>query len=159
MRRVASAVVALKRQATPWPDRKLESLGGIMHLLACKDQKEQPFDAFYREVTQWEKPTSREIGAVMLALIDRLRALPNDRRVFGLTSHLRLCLLAEDTYRSPWFVIISALDSRNYFVEYLMPAHVAPWPHAYVKGEPRSEDDAVRMIEIAMDKSEGWNQR
>jgi hypothetical protein len=41
-------------------------------------------------------------------------------------------------------------------VEYLMPERSAPWPHAYVKGEARSEDDAVRMIEIAMDQSEGW---
>jgi hypothetical protein len=40
-----------------------------------------------------------------------------------------------------------------------MPERIAPWPQAYVKGEARSEDEAVRMIEVAMDKSEGWIQR
>jgi hypothetical protein len=127
-----------------------------MNLTRCKDQSKRTLDEFYNEVTQGESRVSRKMGTVMLALIARLRALPLDRRVFGLTSHLRLCLLAEDTYESPWFVIVSALDNRNYYVEYLMPERSAPWPHAYVKGEARSEDDAVRMIEIAMDQSEGW---
>lgn len=68
-----------------------------MHLIGCQDQKEQHLDAFYTEVTQWEEPVSREIGRVMLCLIARLRALRDERRVFGLTSRLRLCLLAEDT--------------------------------------------------------------
>ena len=130
-----------------------------MHLTGCKDQSKQPFDDFYTEVLQWENVVGREVGAVMLALIARLRALPNDRRVFGLTSHLRLCLLAEDSWKSPWFVIVSALDKNNYYVDYLMPDHIAPWPRAYVRGEARSEDETVRMIEIAMEKSEGWIQR
>jgi hypothetical protein len=60
-------------------------------------------------------------------------------------------------YTSPWFVIISALDKRNYSVEYLMPERVAPWSQAYVRGEARSEDDAVQMVVTAMEKSEGWN--
>ena len=92
-----------------------------MHLIGCQDQKEQHLDAFYTEVTQWDQAVSREIGKVMLSLVARLRALPDERRVFGLTSHLRLCLLAEDTWKSSWYVIVSALDSRNYTVEYLMP--------------------------------------
>jgi hypothetical protein len=88
-----------------------------MHITGCKDQNEQLLDDFYTEVTRWESPVSREMGKVMLALIARLRALPHDRHVFGLTSHLRLCLLAEDSWQSPWFVIVSALDKHNYYVE------------------------------------------
>lgn len=41
-----------------------------------------------------------------------------------------------------------------------MPTAVAPWPDARVQGEARSEarseDEAVRMILIAMERSEGW---
>jgi hypothetical protein len=92
----------------------------------------------------------------MLDLMSRLQALPDEQRVFGLTSHFRLCLLAKDDYVSPWLVIISALDKHNYFIEYLMPDNVAPWPGAYVRGQANSEDDAVRMIMIAMEKSGGW---
>ena len=101
-----------------------------MHLTHCQDQKRQTLEEFYTDVTTWDKATSRDVGRVMLGLIARLRALPDERRVFGLTSHLRLCLLASDTYKSPWFVIFSALNERNIYVEYLMPKRIAPWPRA-----------------------------
>jgi hypothetical protein len=133
--------------------------GIAMHLTGCQDQKSRSLDEFYAEVTQQESVVCREGGQAMLDLIARLRALPDEHRVFGLTSHHRLCLLAEDTCQSSWFVIISALDKRNYYVEYLMPERIAPWPHAYVKGEARSEDDAVQMIVTAMEKAEGWSAR
>ena len=128
-----------------------------MHLTRCKDQHNRSLDEFYADLSQSHEYVTREGGKVMLKLLARVRTLPSERRLFGLTSHYRLCLLSEDTYTSPWFVIIWALDSRNYFVEYLMPEHVAPWPHAYVRGEARSEDDAVRMIVTAMEKSGGWS--
>ena len=92
----------------------------------------------------------------MLDLIARLRALPDDRQVWGLTSHERLCLLATDSSASPWYVIVAALDSQNIFIEYLVPGDSAPWPNAYMRGEARSHDDAVRMIVTAMNESRGW---
>jgi hypothetical protein len=128
-----------------------------MHLTRCKDQKRATLDEFYGEMRDSNEPITRKGGEVMLDLLARLRALPDDRRVFGLTSHYRLCLLSQDTYTSPWFVIVSALDERNFYIEYLMPEREAPWQHAYVRGEARSADDAVRMIETAMKKSGGWD--
>lgn len=137
----------------------MKKLGIAMHLTECQDQKSRTLEEFYTEVSQQESVVCREGGKAMLDIIARIRALPDERRVFGLTSHQRLCLLAQDTFRSPWYVIISALDGRNYSVEYLMPEHIAPWPHAYVKGEASSEDDAVQMIVTALEKSEGWSSR
>ncbi len=125
-----------------------------MHLTRCHDQKSKTLDEFYGEMSQSDKPVTREGGKAMLALMARLRALPNERRVYGLTSHYRLCLLAQDSAETSWFVIVAALDARNFFVEYLMPECVAPWPHAYVRGEARSEDEAVQMILTGMEKSE-----
>ena len=130
-----------------------------MHLTRCQDQRRQTLDEFYTERTSSTEPVSREGGQAMLDLLARLRGLPDAHRVYGLTSLHRLCLLAEDTYDSPWLVIVAALDKRNYFIEYLMPAAVAPWPRAYVRGEARSEDEAVQMILTAMEKSEGWRPR
>src|SRR2546422_123773 len=127
-----------------------------MHLTRCKDQKSGTLDEFFTEVSEADHHVSREGGKAMLDLIARLRALPDRRRVYGLTSHHQLCLLADDTYTSPWFVIVSALDKRNYFVEYRMPERDAPWSRAYVRGEASSEDEAVQMIITAMEKSEGW---
>jgi hypothetical protein len=127
-----------------------------MHLTRCQDQKHRTLEDYYTEEEHSTNPVCREIGRVMLALIARLRAIPDERSFFGLTSHLSLCLLAEDTWKSPWRVIISALDSRNYTVEYLMPAAIAPWPRAHVKGEARSEDEAIQMVLTAIERSEGW---
>lgn len=130
-----------------------------MDLARCQDQKSKTLEEFFTEVSQQESVVSREGGKAMLGIIARLRALPDERQLYGLTSHHRLCLLAQDTSRSPWFVIVSTLDSRNYYVEYLMPGRIAPWPHAYVKGEAQSEDGAVQMIVTAIERSEGWSSR
>ena len=92
----------------------------------------------------------------MLDLLARLRALPDERCVYGLTSHDRVCFLAQDTYLSPWFVIFRAIWNHDYYVEYLMPERYAPWPNAHIYGNPRSADAAVQMILTAMEKSEGW---
>lgn len=128
-----------------------------MHLTRCKDQSRGTLDEFYGEIRDTNQPGCRQGGEAMLDLIARLRALPDDRHVYGLTSLGRLCLLSKDTYTSPWFVIVSALDEKNYYVEYLMPEREAPWPNARVRGEARSTDDAVRMIVTAMEKSGGWS--
>ena len=127
-----------------------------MNLERCKDQPSKTLDQFYERIATSDDELNRTSGNSMLALISRLRALPDERRVWGLTSHHRLCLLAHDTATSPWFVIVVAADPRSYFIEYLMPAAVAPWTDARVQGEARSEDEAVRMILIAMERSEGW---
>ena len=127
-----------------------------MHLNRCKDQKSRTLDEFYTDESETDHPVSRESGKAMLSLITRLRALPDPRRLYGLTSHNHLGLLSEDTSRSAWFVKVAALDKRNYWIEHLMPEANAPWPNAYVQGHAHSEDEAVRMILTAMEKSEGW---
>lgn len=92
----------------------------------------------------------------MLALISRLRVLEDARIVYGLTSHYHLYLLAQDTAQSSCLVSVIAGDKQHYYIEYLIPESIAPWPKAWVRGEAHSEDDAVSMILIAMEKSEGW---
>lgn len=94
--------------------------------------------------------------ATMLSLLARLRALPGDKPVFGITSHRRLLLLAEDSHQSPKFVSVSILCKIEYHIEALLPEWAAPWPGAYVRGFARTEDEAVEMIVTAMNVSEGW---
>jgi hypothetical protein len=130
-----------------------------MHLIRCKDQKRQTLDEFYSELGRSDRFVDQNIGGAMLDLIARLRALPGEQQLFGLTSHYRLCLLDEDDYTAPWRVIISAVDRRDYSIQYLMPVRLAPWPNASVRGEARSIEAAVEMIIIAMEKSEGWVQK
>jgi hypothetical protein len=127
-----------------------------MHLTRCTDQSSKTLDEFYGQATGHDDVVVREGGRAMLDLIARLCALPDERRVWGLTSHQRLCLLSSDTSASPWYVIVAALNHRNNFIEYLMPSVSAPWTNAYVRGEARSEDQAIEMVITAMDRSGGW---
>ena len=130
-----------------------------MQLERCKDQPSTTLDDYYQGIAQHSRQLDTEIGKAMLDLLVALRARPDDRRVWGLTSHYRLCLLAQDTYLSPWFVIVAALDNRNYTIEYLMPSDVEPWPNAYVRGEARSTEAAANMVAIAMSRCDGWKAR
>ena len=127
-----------------------------MQLTRCKNQAYDTLDEEYGKLARSDDAFNRERGAAMLDLLARLRALPGDKPAFGLTSHHRLVLLAEDSYKSPWFVIVSALDKFNYAIEALLPEWAAPWPVAFVRGEARTADEATEMIVTAMTVSEGW---
>jgi hypothetical protein len=131
-----------------------------MHLVRCSEQGSQTLDEFYADIAANEPPYWHT-GPAMLSLIKRLRELPDNREVWGLTSHNRLCLLTQnDSFPNgviaPWYVIFVAGDMNAYYVEYLMPEAIAPWPNAYVRGEARSEDEAIEMILTAMERSGGW---
>ena len=124
-----------------------------MQLEQCSEQATYGMDRFYAELAVHD-PQS---GEAMIELLARLRSLDHPNRVWGLTSHTRLCLLAQDSSATPWYVIAYPVTRRDYTVEYLMPASLSPpWPNAYVRGEARSVDDAVNMIITAMDRSGGW---
>jgi hypothetical protein len=129
-----------------------------VQLQRCSDQRRKTLDEFYEE---WipRGPAIGVDGRAMIDLIAALRACPDPRTAWGLTSHATLCLLAEDTARSPWYVKVIASSPGHICVEYLMPAATAPWPNAYVQGEARSVDEAVAMVLTAMDRCGGWPPR
>jgi hypothetical protein len=138
-----------------------------MHLTRCSAQADQTLEEYFGQppTEDWRRPFE-----AMLQLIQRLRALPDDRRVFALTSLFSLCLQVRDGYPSPVFVTVAVHDTsarakkhpelspRRYYIEFLVPERLAPWPNAWVRGEARSEDEAVQMILTAMEKSEGWTE-
>jgi hypothetical protein len=127
-----------------------------MHLIRCRDQLPESLEEFYSGLAKNCDGILREDAEAMLSLLARLRAESDDRQVFGLTSHARLSLLAADDYRSEKYVVIAALGRLEFHVKYLMPAAAAPWPGAYVTGGTRSINEAIRMILIGMDNSQGW---
>lgn len=128
-----------------------------MQLTQCRDQKRPPtLEAYFAELGDSIAPSMRAACRVMQDLVVRLRALPNDWCVYGLTSHYRLCLLSVDSYDSPWWVTIAALNAQSIAVDYLVPAHMAPWPGARTCGQAQSTEAAVSMIQIAMEASGGW---
>lgn len=128
-----------------------------MRLEQCTKQHAYTLESFYGMVATHDDPFVRARGERMLSLIARLRALESEHHVWGLTSHTSLCLLAQDDSSSPRYVTIEALGRRSYPIDYRMPPSIAPWPGARVQGEARSEDDAIRMIILAMERSGGWS--
>ncbi len=128
--------------------------GAAMTLRRCKDQNSQTIEEFYEFSATFK--VGREGAKAMLRLLARLRQNPDNWIVFGLTSHERLGLKAEDDYWSRSHVIIDALNDRNYKIDQAMPGGDQKRPEAWVHRTARSEDEAVEMILLAMKESGGW---
>jgi len=96
-------------------------------------------------------------GQGTLAVIERLRALPDDRLVYGLTSVDRLCLLSQDDYTTPWWVVLTSHSARDFTVECRMPADQAPWRSAKITGKTEDLSKAVEMLVESLKVSRGWN--
>jgi hypothetical protein len=120
-------------------------------------QASQTLEAEYAEFAALppENPL-RKVGEQMLALLPLLSEVGAKCDVWALTSHARLCLLADDDWESPWFVQIDALSWGGFEVRYLLPPEAAPWPQAAVLGFARDVRMASSMIRTAMARSGGF---
>jgi hypothetical protein len=127
-----------------------------MNLVRCQDQKGETLEEFYAEMSLHDGYDGVEGGKTMLALMERLRAVPYEKPVYGLTSIGRLVLLSKDSSIPPWHVVIYAVNKKRYAVECYLHEDEAPWPGAYVRGEAESEDEILPMILSAMERSRGW---
>ena len=114
---------------------------------------------YYREFLDWDlgpEDSSTQVATQMLQLLPVLEALCLNVTVWGLTSMQRLCLLADDDWRSPWFVIIQAKPMGGFQIQYRMSQAEAPWPNAIVEGFAEDKERACELIRIAMERSGGW---
>ena len=126
-----------------------------MRIRRCGPAPES-LEQFYRERSL--ATDHHRIGALeTLSLLERLAAHPDPCEVWALTSEMEgLCLLERDDPTIPPRVIWMACDSRDYFIKFLMPPALAPWPDAYMEGQAHSEDEAFNMILTGMRQSQGW---
>lgn len=102
-----------------------------MALTRISAQSRQTLEDFYLEVSN-EKSSSiwAERGNAMLAFIKIINELFSGPTIRALTSLERLILLNEDNYESRHFVMISCLNSKEFYFDYLMPLEKQPWPDA-----------------------------
>ena len=124
-----------------------------MPIIRCSAQKNATLEQFY---TEGDHKQTLDMGAKMLSLINLIDTKFKDTTIFGLTSLYRLMLLANDTYKSPWFVCIAS-DGQTFYIDYLVPKSNQPWADARVKGEAESIEQAFKYVLIAMTNSEGWS--
>ncbi len=128
-----------------------------MPLRRISEQKSRTIQEFYVAVIEEQKASTwNDSGKTMLSLVQRLDELFTNDIIWCLTSHYRLVLLADDDWKSPWYVLVSSLDHKEIYVEYRMPDDLKPWEDATVKGTANSIDKAVEYILIAMQRCEGW---
>ena len=119
-----------------------------MHLVQCKDQRGTSLEEFYDFARKYQP----ELAVAMLDLVATLRGVKEARQAYVLTSHLRLVLLAQDDYRSPWWVIAEPVGDGRFAVEQLVPEE----PDRPLRTEARTAKKAVKLILKAMDRSGGW---
>ncbi|MCA9794163.1 MAG: hypothetical protein KC910_20285 [Candidatus Eremiobacteraeota bacterium] len=91
-------------------------------------------------------------------MLELLSQAPDRPGVFGLTSHESLCLLSEDNYDTPWWVIITPTPPRTFQVEYRPHEAVPPWKDAYVKVLARTPKEAVEQALFGMERSRAWTE-
>src|SRR5262245_33488325 len=106
-------------------------------------QNDWPIEEFYRWVVRTGDAFGPDGAASMLDLLPELAEVCKSIDVWALRSLDRLCLLAEDDYRAPWFVIVAAGGDGAYDIEYRMRPTEAPWPSARVSGQASSKAEAL----------------
>jgi hypothetical protein len=128
-----------------------------MPLRRISDQKSQTIEEFFQQLVEEQKDIPwKTSGKVMLELIERLNNLFKEEVIWCLTSLYRLVLLAEDSWQSPWYIIISCYESGEFIIEYLIPDSEKPWDGARVCGGATSINQLEKYILIAMQNSGGW---
>lgn len=126
-----------------------------MPIITSKSQASKDLREFYSEAAMDSDFRIKEIGKAMLEWIERIELALPDLEIWALTSHYRLVLMASETYRGDWSVIIIG-QKGNYRVDYLIPKEDAPWNHAYITGETSDFEEALNMSLIGIEKSGAW---
>ena len=101
-----------------------------------------------------ELPSQRD---AVLSMLEGLQKSPLERSVYCLTSLARICLLSQDDFSTPWWIIVSALGTEDYAIDCHMPQELQPWKHSRVRTEARSTGEAVATVIEAMEYSKGWD--
>jgi hypothetical protein len=128
-----------------------------MPLKRISDQRSETIEAFYLQLSEAQKGSPGEdSGQSMLELIKRLNEFFYHETIWCLTSHNQLVLLENDSWHSPWYVMITCVYSREFHIEYRMPDGFKPWEDALVRGMANSLHRAIEYILIAMRNSGGW---
>jgi hypothetical protein len=118
-------------------------------------QGRQNLEEYYQEIAQRKGPVDQLVAQQQLQLLEVLNDLFPQMALWGLTSMARLGLSPDPQFTSAWFVLLSsAIIPGAYQIEYLMPANLRPWEHAFVQGQ--SLEETKRYLLIAMRESEGW---
>lgn len=101
------------------------TLRSIMPITRCSGQNSQSLEEFYSAWASEDNQASAAMGRSMLSVIDLVNKTFIETRIYGLTSHAHLLMLAEDDDASDRFVNIIA-DGSQFYIEYTIPVEKQP---------------------------------
>lgn len=127
-----------------------------MPITRNSSQKRKTLVQFYTEISQDSHPDASLSGKMMLELLEMINDMFVETTLWGLTSIARLVIQAQDDWKSPWHILISAYRNEFHF-EYLLPPGKSPWKDAHVVGNASSLAEARRYLIIAMQECGGWS--
>lgn len=130
-----------------------------MPLKIMSDQDSMTVQEFYADLAKGKYHSyDMDRGNMMLQLIEVINHLFLQTTIWCLTSHDRLCLIADDDWESERFVIIEpSYYNKKYHFIYFMPKENRPWDEASVHGIASSLEEAKKYLLIAMRESGGWS--
>lgn len=92
----------------------------------------------------------------MLTILEGLKSLSGTDVIWGLTSHYHLGLHDVDDHRVVAPAGITAISSSEFHVEFLLPEADAPWPGAMIRCHAMCVGEALELIRIGIERSDGW---
>jgi hypothetical protein len=127
-----------------------------MTLRRASCQGSVPLEEFYQGLADLgPENVISGMGKRMLELLPGLKALFQPIDAWAVTSHETLCLHNVDDYRVPWLVAVEPTPT-SFVVSCRMPARLALWVDAWVRGYASSTDSALQMVKVALLYCEGW---
>ena len=93
----------------------------------------------------------------MRSLLAKLASADFECTVFTLTSVDRVCLLSQDDYSTPWWVIITSFPEEEFKIECRIPRSIRPWLSATLVSEESSADKACETVLQARRYCRGWD--
>lgn len=95
----------------------------------------------------------------MREFLNYLGDLEFSKPIYGLTSVDRICLLSQDDYSTPWWVIVSRHQGdTDYKIETRIPRDKRPWLNCQLESCTPSAREAAVIVRNSLDFSEGWSE-
>ena len=124
-----------------------------MELKLCLKEGAEPleerFECFAGSYRERGQPHLREF-------IQALRLQPFDSTVYALSSMDRLCLLSQNYWDTPWWVLVECTSREGYKITADIPTELTPWSGAQYFGERECPELAAEDAVKAMLATRGW---
>ena len=122
-----------------------------MKISRCEEQGSKSLKEYFLE-------GKSQLGYSTVEVIERLEALPDKRRLWGLTSvsQIKFFSTPKSEDSRACLKLTAGYDDYPYRLSCRVPDSIAPWPNAYIAEEIENIDELIEKFLLGMDWSQGW---